>query len=50
MAIDYVLLANTFHVPDQGELARAVRDVLKPGGLFGVEAIRSPTSSAESAW
>jgi ubiquinone/menaquinone biosynthesis C-methylase UbiE len=35
--IDYVLLANTFHgVPDQSGLVRAVRDVLRPGGLFGV--------------
>lgn len=35
--VDYVLLANTFHgVPDQAALARAVRHVLKPGGLFGV--------------
>jgi SAM-dependent methyltransferase len=35
--VDYVFLANAFHgVPDRPRLARAVRDVLKPGGLFGV--------------
>jgi ubiquinone/menaquinone biosynthesis C-methylase UbiE len=34
---DYVLLANAFHgVPDRVRLASAVRDVLKPGGLFAV--------------
>lgn len=36
-AVDYVLMANTFHgVPDQAGLARAVRSVLCPGGLFGI--------------
>lgn len=36
-AIDYVLIANTFHgVADQADLARAVRSVLRPGGLFGI--------------
>jgi SAM-dependent methyltransferase len=35
--VDYVLIANTFHgVPDQPGLARAVRAVLRPYGLFGV--------------
>ncbi|HDO52899.1 MAG TPA: class I SAM-dependent methyltransferase [Rhizobiales bacterium] len=35
--IDYVLIANTFHgVPDKTALARAVRRVLKPGGLFAI--------------
>lgn len=35
--VDYILLANTFHgVPDQPALARAARNVTKPGGLFGV--------------
>jgi SAM-dependent methyltransferase len=35
--VDYVLVANTFHgVPDQPGLARAVRAVLRPRGLFGV--------------
>ena len=35
--VDYVFLANAFHgVPDRPRLARAVHDVLKPGGLFGV--------------
>ena len=35
--VDYVLLANTFHgVPDQAELARAIRAVLRPDGLFGL--------------
>lgn len=35
--VDYVLMANTFHgVPDQAGLARAVRSVLRPGGLFGI--------------
>ena len=35
--VDHVFLANAFHgVPDKPRLARAVRDVLKPGGLFAV--------------
>lgn len=35
--VDFVLMANTFHgVPDQAELARAVRSVLRTGGLFGI--------------
>jgi SAM-dependent methyltransferase len=35
--VDQVLIANTFHgVPDQTGLARAVRQVLKPGGRFVV--------------
>jgi SAM-dependent methyltransferase len=35
--VDHVFLANAFHgVPDRPRLARAVRDVLKPGGLFAV--------------
>jgi ubiquinone/menaquinone biosynthesis C-methylase UbiE len=35
--VDHVFLANAFHgVPDQPRLARAVHDVLKPGGLFAV--------------
>jgi len=35
--VDYVFLANAFHgVPDQPRLARAVHDVLKPGGLFAI--------------
>ena len=35
--LDYVLIANTFHgVPDQTGLARAVRRVLRPHGLFAV--------------
>lgn len=35
--VDHVLMANTFHgVPDQPGLARAVRAVLRPGGLFGI--------------
>jgi ubiquinone/menaquinone biosynthesis C-methylase UbiE len=34
---DFVFLANAFHgVPDQLRLARAVHDVLKPGGYFAV--------------
>lgn len=34
---DHVLLANTFHgVPDRSRLARAVRDALKPGGVFAI--------------
>lgn len=34
---DYVFLANAFHgVPDRTRLTRAVRDILKPGGLFAV--------------
>ncbi|MBZ0217450.1 MAG: class I SAM-dependent methyltransferase [Fimbriimonadaceae bacterium] len=33
--IDYVLIANTFHgVQDKTALAKAVRQVLKPGGRF----------------
>lgn len=36
-AVDHVFLANAFHgVPDKPRLARAVRDVLKPGGQFSV--------------
>ena len=35
--VDYALIANTFHgVPDQLGLAREVRKVLRPHGLFGV--------------
>ena len=35
--VDHVFLANAFHgVPDQPRLARAVHDVLKPGGLFAI--------------
>ena len=35
--VDLVLIANTFHgVPDKTGLAKAARDVLKPGGLFTV--------------
>ncbi len=33
--VDAVMIANTFHgVPDQPAMVRAVRKVLKPGGLF----------------
>ena len=36
-AVDHVLLANAFHgVPDKPRLARAVHNVLKPGGLYAV--------------
>lgn len=36
-AVDFVLLANVFHgVPDQPRLARAVRETLKPSGLFAI--------------
>src|SRR5262245_17245156 len=35
--VDFVLMANTFHgVPDKSALARAVVDVLKPGGRFAI--------------
>lgn len=35
--VDYVLIANTFHgVPDKTGFARAVAEVLKPGGHFAV--------------
>ena len=35
--VDHVFLANVFHgVPDRPRLARAVHDVLKPGGLFAI--------------
>jgi ubiquinone/menaquinone biosynthesis C-methylase UbiE len=35
--VDHVFLANAFHgVPDKARLSRAVRSVLKPGGLFAV--------------
>ncbi|MBB4566926.1 class I SAM-dependent methyltransferase [Rhizobium leucaenae] len=35
--VDYVLMANTFHgVPDKPGLARAVRHILRPGGLFAI--------------
>ena len=36
-AVDYVFLANAFHgVPDKPRLARTMRAVLKPGGLFAI--------------
>jgi len=35
--VDHVFLANAFHgVPDKPRLARAVHEVLKPGGVFAV--------------
>lgn len=35
--VDHVFLANAFHgVPDKPRLARVVRDILKPGGLFAI--------------
>lgn len=35
--VDFVFLANTFHgVPDRPKLARCIRGVLKPNGLFVV--------------
>lgn len=35
--VDHVFLANAFHgVPDRPRLTRAVRDILKPGGLFSI--------------
>ncbi len=35
--VDFVFMANAFHgVPDRPRIARAVREVLKPGGLFAV--------------
>ena len=35
--VDHVFLANAFHgVPDKPRLARAVHDILKPGGLFAI--------------
>jgi SAM-dependent methyltransferase len=35
--VDFVFLANVFHgVPDKPRLARAIHDVLKPGGLFTI--------------
>lgn len=35
--VDFVLIANTFHgVPDQTSLAKAVADILKPGGGFAI--------------
>jgi SAM-dependent methyltransferase len=35
--VDCAFLANAFHgVPDKPRLARAVQDVLKPGGLFAI--------------
>jgi ubiquinone/menaquinone biosynthesis C-methylase UbiE len=34
---DHVFLANAFHgVPDRPRLARAVRSILRPGGLFAI--------------
>jgi hypothetical protein len=34
---DYVFLANVCHgVPDKSRLARAVHDVLRPGGSFAI--------------
>ncbi|WP_339751478.1 class I SAM-dependent methyltransferase [uncultured Marinobacter sp.] len=36
-AVDFVLIANTFHgIPDKTAMARGVRAVLKPGGRFGI--------------
>src|ERR1700751_841685 len=35
--VDFVFLANAFHgVPDKPRLARAVRRILKPDGLFAI--------------
>ena len=35
--VDYVFLANAYHgVPDKPRLARAVHEILKPGGLFAI--------------
>src|SRR5215475_8370759 len=35
--VDHVFLANAFHgVPDRPRLAKAVHNVLKPGGLFAI--------------
>jgi ubiquinone/menaquinone biosynthesis C-methylase UbiE len=35
--VDHVFLANAFHgVPDRPRLARAVGEVLRPGGLFAI--------------
>ena len=35
--VDFVFMANTFHgVPDKAGLAKAVRQVLKPGGRFAI--------------
>jgi SAM-dependent methyltransferase len=35
--VDFVFLANAFHgVPDRLRLARAVREILKPAGLFAI--------------
>jgi ubiquinone/menaquinone biosynthesis C-methylase UbiE len=35
--VDHVFLANAFHgVPDKSRLARAIHDILKPGGLFAI--------------
>jgi ubiquinone/menaquinone biosynthesis C-methylase UbiE len=35
--VDCVFLANAFHgVPDRPRLTRAVRDVLRPGGVFAI--------------
>lgn len=35
--VDFVLIANTFHgVPDRPGLAKAVAEVLKPGGLLAI--------------
>jgi SAM-dependent methyltransferase len=35
--VDFVFLANVFHgVPERAKLVAAVRDLLKPGGLFAV--------------
>jgi ubiquinone/menaquinone biosynthesis C-methylase UbiE len=35
--VDFVFLANAFHgVPDKPRLAKAVRSILKPGGLFAI--------------
>jgi SAM-dependent methyltransferase len=37
MPVDHVFLANAFHgVPEKPRLARAIHDVLKPGGLFAI--------------
>jgi ubiquinone/menaquinone biosynthesis C-methylase UbiE len=35
--VDHVFLANAFHgVPDRPRLAKAIREVLKPGGLLAI--------------
>ena len=50
--VDHVFLANAFHgVPDKPRLARAVHDILKPGGLVRYrELVRAAARANDCSW